>query len=190
MTRGGCRSRGGKTQSSDLEGGVQCRQRRRTGGPEVVVRAGRRGGRPDAVLEGLDPVALRERPDFLRVYPRREIMRRTVELDPGPDIILQLALKIAGQRAFEQRKAVKGRVDRVRLLDDQLPAIVPPLEGARNREGEEQPDQAEHRALGGRKPGDIALVLQVAQTQAPTKIQHYQRAEKETRGDDEGEECE
>src|SRR5215469_7169091 len=117
-------------------------------------------------------------------------MRRAVELDPGEDIILQLVLKIGCYRGFEQGKAVVGRRDRVCLLDDQLSTVVPPLEGARNGESEEQPDQAEHRALGGRKPCDTALPLQVAQAQKSAIVQQDQRAREEGRSNCDGKEFE
>ena len=70
-----------------------------------------------------------------------------MQIDPGADIVFQLHLKVARNIAFEQTKTIISCANRVCLLNDQLSALVESLQGAGNRECQQQSYQGEYGAL-------------------------------------------
>jgi len=93
-------------------------------------------------------------------------MWHAIQIDPGADIVFQLHLKVVRNSTFEQTEAIIGCADRVCLLNDQLSALVEPLQGAGNRECQQQSYQGEDGALDRCEPRHAAGAF------LPLKISH------------------
>jgi hypothetical protein len=144
-------------------------------GAKVFLRAGRDRRVPELVLERRDLFGLLARPDFHDRFPRREFVRHAVERNPLGDALLELGVKVARDRGLEQVYAIVGRGDGVRLLGDELPAVVEPRKRTRDGERVQQSDQREHGSLDGRQSRDAAfLPSQIAQPQDAPEVQQDQ----------------
>src|SRR5215467_1593450 len=99
-------------------------------------------------------------------------MWHAIQVDSGLNISSQLTLQVAGNVVFEQAETIMGRASGVCLLNDQLSAFVEALQGARNRERQEQPYQGKYGALDRGQSRHVAgLFLKVSQPEASAVVQ-------------------
>src|SRR5215467_3424234 len=107
-------------------------------------------------------------------------MWHAIQVDSALNIGSQLGLQVAGNVVFEQAETIMGRTGGVCLLNDQLSAFVEALQGARNGERQEQPDQGKYGALDRGQPRHIAgLFLKVSLPETSSVAQQDQRADEE-----------
>ena len=99
-------------------------------------------------------------------------MWHAIEVDAGLDIVSKFALQVASNLAFEHGKTIMCRAGSICLLDYELSAVIEPLQGARNRECQEQAHQCKYGALdGGEARHGASIFLQVSQTEPPPVVQ-------------------
>src|SRR5262249_9781308 len=100
------------------------------------------------------------------------IVWHAIEVDAGLDIVSKFVLEGASNLALKYGETIVCCASSICLLDNELSALIEPLQGARNCECQEQADQSKHGALdGGEARHGASIFVHISQAELSPVVQ-------------------